>query len=189
MQCVRVDDPYPGYADGWTVIQDETGRWAANIRNGIVQALIPHAEWLSMLRAAEQLEVNSSGDLVHGCSLCVLADYLGQTTQDLLEGARDEPERLQLLHRLEQSGAANDVIDLFKAYGVYLADESFDNHAAMMQELNDNPSDWDGALAWDGHIIRARQLGPKLDFWDPQSGLDERAIPTAGRLILVTFHA
>jgi len=162
----------------------------ANIRGEVVQALYPYEEWQAMRVAARELIVNSNGDLVHGCSVCVVADYFGLTTAELAEQARNNVERINLIARLsENDGHAADVIELLRAYGIYLADETFASYADMMRELQADEGNWEGALAWNGHIIRARQNGARIDFWDPQSGSDDSPVPTNQELVLVTFNA
>jgi hypothetical protein len=136
--------------------------------------------------------VNDIGRLDVGCSVCVAADYKGVTVKQLLKNIFDSKniELIDIVKRIyKDSGLSEDVTTMFEKLGLFVADESFDNYEAMMVSLtsDDEAAAWTGALAWEGHIIRASGEGRSCSFWDPQSEVKDCPVPKDKKLVLVTF--
>ena len=129
-----------------------------------------------------------------GCSVCVVADFLKITDKQLIKRIFDteDQESIAMIRAIYMEGGKTGYVEeLFKYFNIYLADEHFDNYGAMMESLTSDAeaSAWSGALAWEGHVIRASGKGAQCTFWDPQSGNRHPDIPRDKTLIIVTFAA
>jgi hypothetical protein len=122
-----------------------------------------------------------------GCVLCVLADYRGTTVTNLLANL-DESQR-QFAMTTYQGGLhdAGQILAHLSPMGIQ--DEGFPSYQAFRTTIEeaDAVPEWEGALGFGRHIIRASWHGGRLRLWDPQLGVENPAIPTGVPVTLYTF--
>lgn len=189
--------PLP-YSDAWneiakTVEGTEKLNSYINSKDGYALNAVVNA--LDSNDAIEPLVpfTNTTGRLDIGCSVCVAANYLKMTDKELIKSVFDEkdPVKINVIKQIYKSGDSGKVTELFMSLGIYLADESFKDYESMIEAIASDPDSpsWTGALAWEGHIIRASGEGDQFTFWDPQNGQMNCDVPKNKKLVLVTFNA
>jgi len=115
-----------------------------------------------------------------GCSNCVAADYFGMKLS-AFQAQFKQP-------RVGRNGLEGD--KFFKQVGIETTLEVFDNAPALHTSLfaEEFDTEWSGALAWGGHIIRVRVTSGAFEAWDPQGNLGADAlVPSDVQLFLFTF--
>jgi hypothetical protein len=129
---------------------------------------------------------NDSGTRTKGCGAMVAADYLGISVMTLLGRYRDaqHASTQALIRQVFDNPNSTQVLQLYQALGIGVSAEDLDDYTKLFSETGQ----WDGALGWEGHIIRARGHGHQLELWDPQGGFGEFLLPTNKHFQVYTFH-
>ena len=184
VQLVAVGDQ-TDRADGWMQIRDNTGDWAAGIHNGSVFRLIPIADFRARVPAA----VNDvQPQFRHGgCVLCVLADFMETTVLRLIQHLG--PSKMELVRSVYAGGLhrAGEIMQEVLQMGI--VEEEFANYQLLRQtiEHSDPTPEWEGALGFGSHIVRASWHAGILRLWDPQLGVENPAIQLGVPVTLYTF--
>ncbi len=138
---------------------------------------------------------NVDANIPKGCSLFAAADLLGITASELVqEAARlSESGDFQIenlvVNLATNDGKWDDIAALYKKLAIITSGtEIFPSYSAMMAALKMDPErSWNGALIFDGHMIRAAQNNGSLELWDPQGLLGTYILPTDKKMHLITF--
>ena len=129
---------------------------------------------------------NNSTSKTRGCGAMVASDYLGMNVGTLLESRRHDPNpavRTLLMQAFNRPNS-DQVEELFEALSIRFLAEDLDNYEGLLV----GGGVWTGALAWEGHVVRASgRADGALELWDPQGGLGEFLVPTNRPLKVYTF--
>ena len=134
---------------------------------------------------------NDSREKTLGCSVFVAADFRKEKLTDFVKSCRGNETLMPLVMGLmRQSSTTQSVKALYKELKIVETEEQFEDLSAMVRELGKSPDvKWSGAIAWEGHIVRAAGTGMNFTAWDPQGGLANYLLPSRQRLDLITFSS
>ncbi len=124
-----------------------------------------------------------------GCSVFVAADFLRKTGVELLKSFQGNAKLMPLAKTLMKESSSSDAVaSFYKELNLTQSEERFEDLSALVRQLRNTPDvEWSGAIAWEGHIVRAEGKGADFKVWDPQGNLANYLLPSRQRLDLFTF--
>ena len=136
-------------------------------------------------------DLDDSDLIQNSCSLFVAADYLRKTIKTFRRECDQIPDLQNHWAKITGGENASDnVLNFYNKVGINYATESYSNLGEMFNTLKqeqDGPYHWGGAIAWEGHIIRAEAFGEDYLFWDPAGVISNYLVPTNKKIMLIEF--
>lgn len=159
-------------------------KYVSQVYNKDAPPAVPAAEFQINSPATE---VNDSGLSQYGCSVCVAADFFRMKTSVLLEKMGMSPDSVP------QNPTSSAVTAFFESIGISLvgdAPSEIDGTEDLKKaEKSDKDigNNWDGALAWLGHIVRVQMTSNGLVLWDPQDSIGGTYLVPENNFLLYVF--